>query len=265
MFIKKLSMFLFIIGSLIAILGGAFPFANSHMESFCVLLLIIIGTFIGFINISRHEEHGFLVAGSVFIISTAVLTSILERFLLLDIINKILHNLIILIAPACIVVGLKLIFEFASESEWETEKEKKELIEHLYKRLTHKEILWDDVILLSVSVAFVIFILQLFFDVAPYKNIITAIDYVIILIFVADLVFIYRKLRNPKLFFKTSWLDIIAVIPLGIIFRLAKAGRFIKIISAMSNAQKIEKINRPVKFFSRRTDVAERRVKRNKK
>lgn len=48
-------------------------------------------------------------------------------------------------------------------------------------------------------------------------------DYIIIGIFVIDLISIYFLSPNLKYFFKNSWLDILAVMPFGLFFRLGRS------------------------------------------
>jgi hypothetical protein len=48
-------------------------------------------------------------------------------------------------------------------------------------------------------------------------------DYVIISFFVVDLISIYFLSPNLKYFFKNSWLDILAVMPFGLIFRVGRS------------------------------------------
>src|SRR3989344_5687021 len=136
MIIKKLSMLLFIFGALIAILGGSFEFIP-RTETMIIIVLVMLGTFIGLINISREEEYGFLLAGGVFILASGAITSLLSRFLLLDIIGNILNNFIVLMAPACVVVALRIIFEFASQSEWSSEENVK-LMDRIQEHISEK-------------------------------------------------------------------------------------------------------------------------------
>ncbi|MFC1754102.1 hypothetical protein ACFL96_12050 [Thermoproteota archaeon] len=293
MVIKKLSMVLFLFGALIAILGGSFAFVP-QTKTLTILLLIILGTFIGIINISREQEYGFLLAGGVFIIASVAINSLLERFLLLDVIANILNNFIIFIAPACIAVSFRVILDFASQSDWSLKKEEKIAVE-LYHKISDSQKLWDNIVLFAVAIAFVILILQLFFSIEEYQVMIMALDGIIIAIFFIDLVVLYRKAHNFKHFVKTSWLDILAVIPMGMIFRVTKLLRFVRILEKMSKASKASKLttlskvskagkasssvskinrpmkalsaNRPIKFLSKssdRYDKSSRKIKRIK-
>lgn len=248
MIIKKLSMLMFIFGALIAILGGSFEFIPKT-ETMITIVLVMLGVFIGLINISREEEYGFLLAGGVFILASGAITSLLSRFLLLDIIGNILNNFIILVASACIVVALRIIFEFASQSEWSSEENEK-LMYKIRSHISKKEKIWDIFVLIAISFTLIILVLQLFFRVDQYQGLLKIIDWIIILIFFIDLVVLYRQSKNMKIFLRKNWPDIIAIIPLGMIFRLTKLVRFVRIINYLSGAQKVENINRPMKIFS---------------
>ena len=52
------------------------------------------------------------------------------------------------------------------------------------------------------------------------ENITVLIDYFIVIIFIIDLSFKYYRIKNAKLFIKKYWLDIIAVFPFFLMFRL---------------------------------------------
>jgi len=70
----------------------------------------------------------------------------------------------------------------------------------------------------------IIIIAEMFFDIQN-ENIILAIkisDGFIIAVFVLDLAFLYYKSKNLIFFFKNYWLDILAVLPLGLMFRVGE-------------------------------------------
>jgi hypothetical protein len=73
----------------------------------------------------------------------------------------------------------------------------------------------------ALILLFLIIIFELFVHVEnpTFLLIIHIIDYVVIAIFVIDLIIIWDKTRNIKFFFKNNWLDIIAIFPFGIFFR----------------------------------------------
>ncbi len=91
----------------------------------------------------------------------------------------------------------------------------------LYNKIEH---IIDKSIPYLVLVLLVIIILDIF-----YKNVyesyylyIEAIDIFIILVFVIDLVFKYRRVRNVKDFLKRYWLEIFAVFPFYLMLRVVE-------------------------------------------
>ena len=66
-----------------------------------------------------------------------------------------------------------------------------------------------------------------------YHHAIVNIDYSILGIFVADLFFKYMRVRNIKRFVKENWLDIIAVFPFFLLFRILEP-----LLFAFSDLQK---------------------------
>lgn len=57
-------------------------------------------------------------------------------------------------------------------------------------------------------------------------------DYAIISLFIVDLGFKYNRIRNFKTFFKECWIDIIAVFPFVLVFRLVEEVVFLARFSA---------------------------------
>jgi hypothetical protein len=84
------------------------------------------------------------------------------------------------------------------------------------------EKLVDFLIPYTLILLLIIILLELFFAsvVEPYEHYILMLDYFILFVFIIDLVFKYKRSRDIPNFLKTSWLDIIAVFPFFLIFRL---------------------------------------------
>lgn len=69
---------------------------------------------------------------------------------------------------------------------------------------------------------------------------IEVLDYMIIAFFVADLIFKYNRIRNIKLFFKECWLDIIAVFPFVLFFRIFESlSLFVRLPAEFREGQSI--------------------------
>ncbi len=73
-----------------------------------------------------------------------------------------------------------------------------------------------------------------------HDNLVLSIDYGIVIIFVIDLMFKYYRVKNAKTFVKKYWLDIIAVFPFFLIFRLVEELiLFFRISSELAQSQQI--------------------------
>ncbi len=90
------------------------------------------------------------------------------------------------------------------------------------KMINSLEILVDTLIPYCVVILLFLIIGEIFFhnQIAPYHNIILIFDYLIVAIFIADLYFKYQRINNLKLFLRKSWLDILAVFPFFLMFRV---------------------------------------------
>ena len=91
------------------------------------------------------------------------------------------------------------------------------------KKWLHKvEYVVDRIIPYSLIVLVVLIVLELFFHekIKNYLLIIEILDYIIIAIFMVDLYFKYERVRNFKTFLKKYWLDVIAVFPFFLVFRM---------------------------------------------
>lgn len=84
------------------------------------------------------------------------------------------------------------------------------------------EILIDHLVPFAVIALLAIIIIDFFFleFKLQYELYINIADYTILLIFALDLFFKYLRIRNINNFLKTCWLDIIAIFPFFLIFRV---------------------------------------------
>lgn len=86
------------------------------------------------------------------------------------------------------------------------------------------EYITDRVIPYLLVLLAVVLIVEFFFkDLAHnYYNLIVTADVIIVLFFSIDLAFKFNRVRNLKLFLKKYWIDIIAVFPFFLFFRLVE-------------------------------------------
>ncbi|USN45652.1 MAG: hypothetical protein H6502_00785 [Candidatus Woesearchaeota archaeon] len=252
----KIGMYFFLLGVLIAIFSGTFA-VFEEMVVLKLLFLIITGVFVGLLNIDREQELGFLLATGVFIIASRAIDDYLASFAILSNFEQMIFNLIIFISSAALIVALKIIFEYSSQGDRHLEK-RKELHGVFY---TQSSTTWNMIVFGAVALALVLFILELFFKVASrHEMIFLFLTVLVEVVFVVDLVFLYRKSKDWPHFFRTSWLDIIAILPLGSVFALAKTARFVKIVRILSKsgrATRLAGVSHSMKFFSDKSDFNE--------
>ncbi|MCD6557942.1 MAG: hypothetical protein J7K31_02810 [Candidatus Aenigmarchaeota archaeon] len=103
---EKWGSYAFLLGVLIAIVT-AFVTAT-----WVPALLVLLGLIVGFLNISDKEVNLFLIATVALIVAGSVSTSVGAIWAPLE---TILQNIMILVAPAAIVVALKAIYSLASK------------------------------------------------------------------------------------------------------------------------------------------------------
>ena len=102
---NRIGFFAFILGFLIAIIAGVVAPANTGI----VIVLIILGLLIGFLNISARETLTFLVAT----IALIVVGQVFAPLTILSIgkyLDQILSYVATLMAPAAIVVAIKVLW-----------------------------------------------------------------------------------------------------------------------------------------------------------
>tara|TARA_Y100000310_G_scaffold343667_1_gene452368 strand:+ start:1254 stop:1919 length:666 start_codon:yes stop_codon:yes gene_type:complete len=109
------------------------------------------------------------------------------------------------------------------------------------KKWVHKvEYAIDWLIPWMILLLLIIIVIELFFhDFADtYHLYINILDYIVIGVFVGDLYFKYKRMKNIKKFLKSSWLDIIAVFPFFLIFRFVE--RFIILIELSKDLKQFQ-------------------------
>jgi voltage-gated potassium channel len=100
-----------------------------------------------------------------------------------------------------------------------------------------------------------------------YEDLFFQVEMLILFIFVMDLGVLYGKSKDYKDFFKSNWFDIIATIPFGQIFRLAKLLRIVKLIKSFkifSKTTKVIHVEKMVKIFSKKEVVEDMMEEDNK-
>lgn len=250
MFMKKLSMLFFILGTLISLFSGAFA-ELEEMKYLKISLLVVFGAFIGLFNISKEEENKFLLASLVFVVCSLAFKEFpLSEGQLHASVSIILLNLVYFISSGAIIVSLRAILGMASEGEYESKK-----IEHLSEEedvmFYH---IWDIFVFIAVAFVFILLVLDIFKVAEEYASFLSVVDFLIWTIFVVDLFFLYFRSKGLKDFLKRSWLDIIAVIPFNMlkVFKFARMFRIARLFtrtSKLSKAVKVTKLSKGAKVL----------------
>ena len=98
----------FILGVIIAIVAGLPLLGTAYAETI-VMLLVIIGVNVGFLNISEKEVYNFLIAAMALLLTGAAGLGTLP--LIGTYIGPILLNIATFVAPAAVIVALKAVYE----------------------------------------------------------------------------------------------------------------------------------------------------------
>ncbi len=104
------------------------------------------------------------------------------------------------------------------------------LLERIEKRV-------DDLIPYALLVLLVIVILEFTINTARYDKLIQIIDDIILGIFTLDLCFKYYRIKTTALFFRTYWLELIAVFPFYLLIRAYTA--LIELSRGVEETQKV--------------------------
>lgn len=118
---KELGKWAFIIGIVVAlvlgIVGGIGSSVGATTTAWLTLLLVVLGLIVGFVNISKKEATPFLVAAvALLIANTAGLANINTLIPYLgSIFEGIVAFLLVMIAPAALIVAVKAFWELAQK------------------------------------------------------------------------------------------------------------------------------------------------------
>ena len=240
--IERLSSFLFIVSSLVAIFAGAFPLYPGS-EPLIITVLIFTGIFIGLVNITTDQQMHFLLGSSAFLIAAFILEPTLSGYALISSIGTMIRYFIIFTATATFVVSFGWILNLGSTIEEEKQQTS--------QRITW----WDNIVVISVAIAILIFVLSIFYDVTRYEKIIKVLDLEVMTVFIIDLFVLYRKAGSLPEFLKRDYTDIIAAIPFSLIlsFTFASAFNLVKVLRVirLTRILRLSRAGKATKFFSR--------------
>lgn len=118
---KELGKWCFIIGVVVALILGIVTGIGSSLGAtamaWLALLLVVLGLIVGFVNITKKEATPFLVAAiALLIANTAGLVNINTLVPYLgSILEGIVFYVLVMVAPAALVVAVKAFYELAAK------------------------------------------------------------------------------------------------------------------------------------------------------
>ena len=114
--LHRLAHYAFFAGILIAIIAGIFR--NYFTTSSLISTLLILGFLVGLFNLTVKEENPFLIAAIALMLAGIVNIELFDVFgfwpKLGPALRYMLNNIVVFVAPAAIIVGMKKIWRMAS-------------------------------------------------------------------------------------------------------------------------------------------------------
>ena len=110
----------FIVGALLAVLLGILEGVGQTLGTnvWLVLLLLVLGLVIGFVNITAKEVQPFLVASIAVLVAAGAANLVAANTLfspLGGILVAVVKDVVLVVAPAALVVALRAVYGFAAE------------------------------------------------------------------------------------------------------------------------------------------------------
>ncbi len=116
---NQLGKWAFIIGAILAIIAGIGAGLGQAFAAnvWIAAILVILGLVVGFVNISVKEVQGLLIASIALLAAgTANLTTLIPGVLQLGaILDGVVAKVILVVAPAALIVALRAVYGFAAE------------------------------------------------------------------------------------------------------------------------------------------------------
>ncbi len=243
---SRIGMYLFIIGAILALLDSAFP-VSPEMRGVVSVVLIFAGIFAGILNVSADEEHHFLLSGAAFLLIVVAFNQLFAGQPIIGLLDRFFQNSVAFVGSMALVVALKVILEFGSDDNRVTTVESMALrTERIDEwELSAKMKAWHFVVFLATALTFILLLLEVFFTLSPaLEQVIRLFDWLVVGIFAADLILLYRRATSFSHFLRTSWLDVVATIPFNGVFRALKIVR-------LTRLARLSKLSHSLKFFSR--------------
>lgn|GEM_PF-2474406 len=263
---NRIGTYLFIIGAVLSVLDGAF-LVSENVRGLVYIILIFTGIFAGLLNVSEDEEHHFLVSAGAFLIAIVAFHQLFAGDAVLSSITHFFQNAAAFVGSMAVAVALKKIIEFSSDNALVTPledmKTRTKLIDDWY--LSPRLRAWHFIVFLAVAATFFILLLNMPFYQFPdeFYGAIGILEWAIIVVFLIDLIVLYRRENSLGGLVRHCWVDIIAAIPLPGIFgafkivRVARLARIARGTYSLKFFSEESGMNTYLRKSARRTDTIE--------
>ena len=105
----------FLVGAVIAIVMAIGSAVNQAWatNALLVFVLVVIGLVVGFLNVTKEETHGFLIAAVALLVAKTANLSAINTLIPLvgTFLEAVVSNAITLVAPAAVVVALMSVYK----------------------------------------------------------------------------------------------------------------------------------------------------------
>ena len=114
---QKVGGWAFILGVVVAIIAGLASTFVAVYSGYVLLVLVVLGLIVGFLNVKDKEVVNFLIAAiALMAVGTANLVSINFAVPMLGtLVQSIIQNIAAFVAPAALVVALKEVYNIAKK------------------------------------------------------------------------------------------------------------------------------------------------------
>ncbi len=115
---NKMGSYAFLAGAIIALVAGLFSGMVAGLAGWILLVLIVLGLVVGVLNVSDKEISQFLLAAAALMLVGSAKLTVIDSVLpsVGTILDKVVANLVVFVAPAALIVALKAIYGLAKDS-----------------------------------------------------------------------------------------------------------------------------------------------------
>ncbi len=114
---SKIGSWSFIVGLVIAVLAGVVIPRTHNLYAWLILVLGVLGLIVGFLNVTAKESTPFLVAAIALVVSATSFNTVLALVpagFVVSVVQVVLGNIAVFVAPAAVLVALRAIYALAS-------------------------------------------------------------------------------------------------------------------------------------------------------